>query len=86
VDTLNAQSSPPATVVELYADWSREPPTGVVADIASIRNSLIEPIQALQRAGCLRDDHAPVLEPRQGVRHTAKNYRGAAEPHVPTNR
>jgi hypothetical protein len=37
VDTLNAQSSPPATVVELYADWSREPPTGVVADIASIR-------------------------------------------------
>jgi hypothetical protein len=23
VETLNAQSSPPATVVELYADWSR---------------------------------------------------------------
>jgi hypothetical protein len=75
VDTLNAQSSPPATVVELYADWSREPPTGVVVDIASIKTPLIEPIQALQRAGCLHSprqlhpesERRPFARPRSGT-------------------
>jgi chorismate mutase/prephenate dehydrogenase len=44
-------STPPAATAELYADWSRKPPAGVVVDIASIKTPLIEPIHALQRAG-----------------------------------
>lgn len=44
-------STPPAAITELYAGWSRNPPAGVVVDIASIKTPLIEPIRALQRAG-----------------------------------
>lgn len=44
-------STPPAATAELYADWSANPPAGVVVDIASIKTPLIEPIRALQRAG-----------------------------------
>jgi chorismate mutase/prephenate dehydrogenase len=56
-------STPPATVVELYADWSREPPAGVVVDIASIKTPLIEPIRALQRAGCRVASIHPMFGP-----------------------
>jgi len=44
-------STPPAATAELYMNWSRKPPAGVVVDIASIKTPLIEPIAALQRAG-----------------------------------
>ena len=44
-------STPPVATAELYAEWSRKPPVGVVVDIASIKTPLIEPIHALQRAG-----------------------------------
>jgi len=44
-------STPPAATAELYWNWSRKPPTGVVVDVASIKTPLIEPIAALQRAG-----------------------------------
>ena len=44
-------STPPAATAELYAEWSRQPPAGVVVDIASIKTPLVEPIRALQRAG-----------------------------------
>lgn len=44
-------STPPAATAELYARWSKEPPVGVVVDIASIKTPLIEPIRALQAAG-----------------------------------
>lgn len=44
-------STPPAATARLYLDWLREPPSGVVVDIASIKTPLIEPIRALQRAG-----------------------------------
>lgn len=44
-------STPPAATAELYREWAKMPPRGVVADIASIKTPLIEPIRALQRAG-----------------------------------
>ena len=44
-------STPPVATAALYMDWSREPPAGVVVDIASIKTPLIEPIHALQRSG-----------------------------------
>jgi chorismate mutase/prephenate dehydrogenase len=44
-------STPPAATAELYRDWSRKPPGGVVVDIASIKTPLIQPISTLQGAG-----------------------------------
>ncbi|MCE9620006.1 MAG: prephenate dehydrogenase/arogenate dehydrogenase family protein [Planctomycetes bacterium] len=44
-------STPPAATAELYAAWAKQPPRGVVVDIASIKTPLIEPIRALQKAG-----------------------------------
>ncbi len=44
-------STPPAATAELYAEWSRKPPAGVVVDIASIKAPLISAIRTLQRAG-----------------------------------
>jgi chorismate mutase/prephenate dehydrogenase len=44
-------STPPGATARLYADWSRDPPAGVVVDIASIKAPLVAPIRALQRAG-----------------------------------
>jgi chorismate mutase / prephenate dehydrogenase len=44
-------STPPAATAALYAQWSGQPPSGVVVDIASIKTPLIEPIRALRRAG-----------------------------------
>ena len=45
-------ATPPATIAELYTDWSKKPPAGVVVDVASIKTPLIEPIRTLQQAGC----------------------------------
>ena len=44
-------SVPPAIAVDLYAAWSKHPPSGVVVDISSIKTPLIGPIRALQEAG-----------------------------------
>ena len=44
-------STPPAATAELYRSWVSQPPAGVVADIASIKTPLLEPIRALQAAG-----------------------------------
>jgi chorismate mutase/prephenate dehydrogenase len=44
-------STPPATTAQLYREWVKKPPTGVVVDIASIKAPLLEPIRALQQAG-----------------------------------
>lgn len=56
-------STPPATIVELYAAWSRKPPSGVVVDIASIKTPLIEPIRALQLSGCRVASIHPMFGP-----------------------
>lgn len=44
-------SVPPVITAKLYADWSKDPPSGVVVDISSIKTPLIEPIRALQAVG-----------------------------------
>lgn len=44
-------STTPAATAELYREWAKRPPQGVVCDIASIKTPLIEPIRALQKAG-----------------------------------
>lgn len=44
-------STPPTATAELYLDWSRQPPAGVVVDIASIKTPLMVPIRTLQEAG-----------------------------------
>ena len=44
-------STPPTATAALYADWLRDPPAGVVVDIASIKTPLIAPIRQLQQAG-----------------------------------
>lgn len=56
-------STPPATVVELYGEWQRRPPAGVVVDIASVKTPLIEPIRTLQRAGCRVASIHPMFGP-----------------------
>ena len=55
--------APPATIAELYTDWSGRPPTGVVVDVASIKTPLIAPIRALQRAGCRVASIHPMFGP-----------------------
>jgi len=44
-------ATPPGATASLYGEWSRKPPSGVVADIASIKTPLVGPIRRLQRAG-----------------------------------
>lgn len=44
-------ATPPAATAALYREWVAAPPAGLVVDIASIKTPLIEPIQALRRAG-----------------------------------
>jgi chorismate mutase / prephenate dehydrogenase len=56
-------STPPAATVELYKGWLGAPPAGVVVDIASIKTPLIEPIRALQRAGCRVASIHPMFGP-----------------------
>ncbi len=56
-------STPPAATAELYAEWSKKPPAGVMVDIASIKTPLIEPIRALQRAGCRVASIHPMFGP-----------------------
>ncbi len=55
--------APPATIAELYTRWSSRPPAGVVLDVASIKTPLIEPIRALQRAGCRVASIHPMFGP-----------------------
>jgi chorismate mutase / prephenate dehydrogenase len=57
-------AAPPATIAELYTEWSgKPPPTGVVVDIASIKTPLVEPIRSLQRAGCRVASIHPMFGP-----------------------
>jgi len=44
-------AAPPGATAELYRQWAKPPPQGVVCDIASIKTPLLEPIRALQKAG-----------------------------------
>jgi chorismate mutase / prephenate dehydrogenase len=44
-------AAPPAATAALYRDWAKQPPRGVICDIASIKTPLLGPIRALQAAG-----------------------------------
>ena len=44
-------ATPPGATARLYREWLEAPPKGVVADLASIKTPLLEPIRELQRAG-----------------------------------
>ena len=44
-------AAPPGATAELYRQWAKQPPQGVVCDIASIKTPLLEPIRALRKAG-----------------------------------
>jgi chorismate mutase/prephenate dehydrogenase len=55
--------TPPATIAEQYRDWCRDPPAGVVVDVASIKTPIIDPIRDLQQAGgCVASIH-PMFGP-----------------------
>jgi chorismate mutase/prephenate dehydrogenase len=56
-------SVPPAVTVDLYAAWSRNPPSGVVVDISSIKTPLIGPIRALQASGARVASIHPMFGP-----------------------
>jgi chorismate mutase/prephenate dehydrogenase len=56
-------SAPPAAIADLYAEWAKKPPAGVVVDIASIKTPLVEPIRALQRAGARVASIHPMFGP-----------------------
>ena len=44
-------ATPPSATAGLYREWVNDPPRGVVADLASIKGPLLDPIAALARAG-----------------------------------
>lgn len=56
-------STPPAATAQRYREWLRDPPRGVLADIASIKSPLIEPIRELQRRGARVASIHPMFGP-----------------------
>lgn len=56
-------ATPPEACAALYREWSHAPPAGVIADIASVKTPLIEPIRALQRAGARVGSLHPMFGP-----------------------
>lgn len=60
---LVIMATAPGVTATIYRSWLRSPPAGVVVDIASIKTPLIEPIGALQRAGCCVGSMHPMFGP-----------------------
>ena len=56
-------STPPASTAQRYQEWFQHPPRGVLADIASIKSPLIEPIRELQRRGARVASIHPMFGP-----------------------
>jgi chorismate mutase/prephenate dehydrogenase len=56
-------ATPPGACAALYREWRQAPPAGVIADIASVKTPLIEPIRALQRAGARVGSLHPMFGP-----------------------
>jgi chorismate mutase/prephenate dehydrogenase len=44
-------ATPPSATALLYREWAKNPPRGVITDLASIKGPLLEPIRALSEAG-----------------------------------
>jgi len=60
---LVISAAPPVATSELYESWTAAPPTGVIADIASIKTPLVEAIRRLQRAGARVASLHPMFGP-----------------------
>ena len=60
---LVVMAAAPGITARLYGEWIASAPCGVVIDIASIKTPLIEPIRALQRAGCCVGSIHPMFGP-----------------------
>jgi chorismate mutase / prephenate dehydrogenase len=56
-------STPPAATVQLYSEWSANPPRGLIVDIASIKTPLLDPISDFQRAGATVASIHPMFGP-----------------------
>ena len=56
-------ATPPASTARLYREWAAAPPSGVIADIASIKSPLLEPIASLRRAGARVASIHPMFGP-----------------------
>jgi chorismate mutase/prephenate dehydrogenase len=56
-------STPPSATAALYDSWASRPPRGVIADIASIKTPLIDPIRRLQAAGAAVASIHPMFGP-----------------------
>ena len=53
----------PAATADLYMQWTRTPPKGVVVDIASIKTPLLPALRALQKAGARVASIHPMFGP-----------------------
>lgn len=60
---LVVMATAPGVTAAQYLAWIASPPRGVVVDIASIKTPLLEPIGALQRAGCCVGSIHPMFGP-----------------------
>lgn len=56
-------ATPPGVTAALYRDWLRDPPRGVVADIASVKTPLRDAIRALRAAGARVGSLHPMFGP-----------------------
>jgi chorismate mutase/prephenate dehydrogenase len=56
-------AAPPAAIADLYRQWAARPPRGVIADIASIKTPLLDPIQELRRNGARIASLHPMFGP-----------------------
>jgi chorismate mutase/prephenate dehydrogenase len=56
-------AAPPVATAEVYTEWATAPPSGVIADIASIKAPLLGPIRRLQAAGARVASLHPMFGP-----------------------
>ena len=60
---LVISAAPPVATAALYAEWAAHPPSGVIADIASIKTPLVGAIRRLQQAGARVASLHPMFGP-----------------------
>lgn len=60
---LVISAAPPVATAALYEEWAAQPPSGVIADIASIKTPLVGAIRKLQQAGARVASLHPMFGP-----------------------
>jgi chorismate mutase / prephenate dehydrogenase len=60
---LVLSAAPPVATAALYDEWAAHPPSGVIADIASIKTPLVGAIRRLQQAGARVASLHPMFGP-----------------------